>query len=117
MNKVNEVVSRFLVAQVEAGVDVVQVFDSWVGALGPGAYKRFVQPYTQRVFEAVKQTGTPSIHFGTGTARLLELMAQAGGDIITVDWRVNLHYAVAPIGYQRGIHATLTPPLLLTPCD
>ncbi len=68
MNKLTEVVSRYLVAQVEAGVDVVQVFDSWVGALGPGAYKRFVQPYTQRVFEAVKQTGTPSIHFGTGTA-------------------------------------------------
>lgn len=117
MNKLTEVVSRYLVAQVEAGVDVVQVFDSWVGALGPGAYKRFVQPYTQRVFEAVKQTGTPSIHFGTGTASLLELMAQAGGDIISVDWRVNLDDAWAQIGYERGIQGNLDPSLLLTSWD
>lgn len=117
MNKLTEVVSRYLVAQVEAGVDVVQLFDSWVGALGPGAYKRFVQPYTQRVFEAVKQTGTPSIHFGTGTASLLELMAQAGGDIISVDWRVNLDDAWARIGYERGIQGNLDPSLLLTSWD
>ena len=117
MNKLTEVVSRYLVAQVEAGVDVVQVFDSWVGALGPDAYKRFVQPYTQRVFEAVKQTGTPSIHFGTGTASLLELMAQAGGDIISVDWRVNLDDAWARIGYERGIQGNLDPSLLLTSWD
>jgi uroporphyrinogen decarboxylase len=117
MNKLTEVVSRYLVAQVEAGVDVVQVFDSWVGALGPGAYKRFVQPYTQRVFEAVKQTGTPSIHFGTGTASLLELMAQAGGDIISVDWRVNLDDAWTRIGYERGIQGNLDPSLLLTSWD
>ena len=117
MNKLTEVVSRYLVAQVEAGVDVVQLFDSWVGALGPGAYKRFVQPYSQRVFEAVKQTGTPSIHFGTGTASLLELMAQAGGDIISVDWRVNLDDAWARIGYERGIQGNLDPSLLLTSWD
>ncbi len=117
MNKLTEVVSRYLVAQVEAGVDVVQVFDSWVGALGPGAYKRFVQPYSQRVFEAVKQTGIPSIHFGTGTASLLELMAQAGGDIISVDWRVNLDDAWARIGYERGIQGNLDPSLLLTSWD
>lgn len=117
MNKLTEVVSRYLVAQVEAGVDVVQLFDSWVGGLGPGTYKRFVQPYSQRVFEAVKQTGTPSIHFGTGTASLLELMAQAGGDIISVDWRVNLDDAWARIGYERGIQGNLDPSLLLTSWD
>ncbi len=117
MDKLTEVVSRYLVAQVEAGVDVVQLFDSWVGGLGPGTYKRFVQPYSQRVFEAVKQTGTPSIHFGTGTASLLELMAQAGGDIISVDWRVNLDDAWARIGYERGIQGNLDPSLLLTSWD
>ena len=117
MNKLTGVVSGYLVAQVEAGVDVVQLFDSWVGALGPGAYKRFVQPYTQRVFETVKKTGTPSIHFGTGTASLLELMAQAGGDIISVDWRVNLDDAWARIGYERGIQGNLDPSLLLTSWD
>src|SRR3989440_2069506 len=88
MNKLTEVVSRYLVAQIKAGADVVQLFDSWVGALGPSVYKQFVQPYSRRIFQAVKQTGTPSIHFGTGTASLLELMTEAGGDVISVDWRV-----------------------------
>ncbi len=115
MNKLTEVVSRYLVAQIQAGVDVVQLFDSWVGALGPSAYKRFVQPYSKRIFEAVKQTGTPSIHFGTGTASLLELMAEAGGDVISIDWRVDLDSAWARIGYDRGIQGNLDPALLLTP--
>jgi uroporphyrinogen decarboxylase len=115
MDKLTEVVSRYLVAQIGAGVDVVQVFDSWVGALGPSVYKRFVQPYAQRIFAAVKQTGTPSIHFGTGTASLLELMVEAGGDIISVDWRVDLDDAWARIGYDHGIQGNLDPTLLLTP--
>jgi uroporphyrinogen decarboxylase len=115
MDKLTEVVSRYLVAQIGAGVDVVQLFDSWVGALGPSVYKRFVQPYSQRIFEAVKQTGTPSIHFGTGTASLLELMVEAGGDIISVDWRVDLDDAWARIGYDHGIQGNLDPTLLLTP--
>ena len=117
MNKLAEVVSRYLLAQSEAGVDVIQLFDSWVGALGPSTYKRFVQPYTQRIFEAVKKTGTPSIHFGTGTASLLELMAQTGGDIISVDWRMTLDDAWARIGYERGIQGNLDPTLLLTPWE
>ncbi len=115
MNKLTEVVSRYLVAQISAGVDVVQLFDSWVGALSPSVYKRFVQPYSQRIFEAVKRTGTPSIHFGTGTASLLESMAEAGGDIISIDWRMDLDTAWAHIGYDRGIQGNLDPALLLTP--
>ena len=114
MNKLTEVVSRYLVAQIKAGADVVQLFDSWVGALGPSVYKQFVQPYSRRIFQAVKQTGTPSIHFGTGTASLLELMTEAGGDVISVDWRVDLDDAWARIGYERGIQGNLDPTLLLT---
>jgi len=114
MNKLTEVVSRYLVAQIHAGVDVVQLFDSWVGALGPSAYRRYVQPYSRRIFAAVKQTGTPAIHFGTGTASLLELMAEAGGDIISVDWRVDLDEAWARIGYDHGIQGNLDPTILLT---
>ena len=114
MNKLTEVVSRYLVAQIKAGADAVQLFDSWVGALGPSVYKQFVQPYSRRIFQAVKQTGTPSIHFGTGTASLLELMTEAGGDIISVDWRVDLDDAWARIGYERGIQGNLDPTLLLT---
>lgn len=117
MEKLSEVVTRYLLAQIRAGVDVVQLFDSWVGALGPSAYARYVQPYTRRIFEAVRQTGTPAIHFGTGTASLLELMAQAGGDIISVDWRVELDDAWARIGFERGIQGNLDPTLLLAPWD
>jgi uroporphyrinogen decarboxylase len=117
MNKLTEVVIRYLVAQIDAGVDVVQLFDSWVGALGPSAYQHFVQPYTRKIFEAIGQTGTPSIHFGTGTASLLKLMAEAGGDIISVDWRVDLDEAWNCIGHDRGIQGNLDPTLLLTSWD
>ncbi len=114
MSKLTDVVTNYLVAQINAGVDVVQLLDSWVGALSPSVYRRFVLPYTQRIFEAVKQTGTPAIHFGTGAAALLELMTEAGGDIISVDWRVDLDEAWARIGYERGIQGNLDPTLLLT---
>src|SRR2546426_2301447 len=117
MDKLTEVVSRYLVAQIQAGVDVVQLFDSWVGVLGPSVYRQYVQPYSQRIFEAVKRAGAPSIHFGTGTASLLELMAEAGGDIISVDWRVELDEAWARIGYDRGIQGNLDPTRLLAPWE
>ncbi|MGH2494711.1 MAG: uroporphyrinogen decarboxylase [Ktedonobacteraceae bacterium] len=115
MEKLTEVVTRYLLAQIEAGVDVVQLFDSWVGALSPSVYRRFAQPYSQRILEAVKKTGAPSIHFGTGAASLLELMAEAGGDIISVDWRVDLDTAWERIGYERGIQGNLDPTMLLAP--
>jgi uroporphyrinogen decarboxylase len=114
MTKLADVVSDYLVAQIKAGADVVQLFDSWVGALSPSVYRRFVLPYTQRIFQTVKQTGTPAIHFGTGAAALLPLMAEAGGDVISVDWRVDLDQAWAQIGYDRGIQGNLDPTLMLT---
>lgn len=114
MTKLADVVSDYLVAQIKAGADVVQLFDSWVGALSPSVYRRFVLPYTQQIFRAVKQTGTPAIHFGTGTAALLPLMVEAGGDVISVDWRVDLDEAWAQIGYDRGIQGNLDPTMLLT---
>ena len=117
MEKVTEVVIRYLTAQVQAGVDVVQLFDSWVGILSPSVYRQYVQPYSQRIFEAVKQTGVPSIHFGTGTAALLDDMTEAGGDVISVDWRVDLDDAWERIGFERGIQGNLDPTLLLTSWD
>jgi len=114
MTKLADVVSDYLVAQIKAGADVVQLFDSWVGALSPSVYRRFVLPYTQQIFRAVKQTGTPAIHFGTGAAALLPLMVEAGGDVISVDWRVDLDEAWAQIGYDRGIQGNLDPTMLLT---
>ncbi|QBD79611.1 uroporphyrinogen decarboxylase [Ktedonosporobacter rubrisoli] len=114
MSKLADVVAHSLVAQVRAGADVVQVFDSWIGALNPHAYRRFVQPYMRRIFAAVKQTGAPAIHFGTGTAALLEAMAEAGGDIISIDWHVELDEAWARVGFERGVQGNLDPTLLLT---
>ncbi len=114
MTKLATVVSDYLLAQIKAGADVVQLFDSWVGALSPSVYRQFVLPYTQQIFRAVKQTGTPAIHFGTSTAALLPFMTEAGGDVISVDWRIDLDDAWAQIGYDHGIQGNLDPTLMLT---
>ncbi|HEX4206278.1 MAG TPA: uroporphyrinogen decarboxylase [Ktedonobacteraceae bacterium] len=114
MEKLTTVISGYLVAQVRAGVDVVQLFDSWVGSINPSTYRKFVLPYTQRIFAAVKQTGTPAIHFGTGTGALLDSMAEAGGDVLSIDWRMDLDTAWEQIGFERGIQGNLDPALMLT---
>jgi uroporphyrinogen decarboxylase len=96
-------------AQVEAGAQAVQVFDSWVGALDPDDYERFVLPAAQRLFAGLADLETPSIHFGVGTGELLGLMARAGGDVIGVDWRVPLDAAWDRIGRDRSIQGNLDP--------
>jgi uroporphyrinogen decarboxylase len=98
-------------AQIDAGAQAVQVFDSWVGCLSPEDYRRYVQPFTKQVFDSLKG-GVPKIHFGTGTATLIELMRDAGGDVIGVDWRIGLDDAWMRIGYDRGIQGNLDPILL-----
>jgi uroporphyrinogen decarboxylase len=114
MTKLTDVVIDYLLAQIRAGVDIVQLFDSWVGALSPSVYRRFVLPHSQRIFQVVKQAGVPAIHFGTGTAALMEVMLEAGGDLIGVDWRVDLDDAWARVGYDHGIQGNLDPTLMLT---
>jgi uroporphyrinogen decarboxylase len=114
MTKITSVVTNYLLAQIKAGADVVQLFDSWIGTLSPSIYKQFVQPYMQRIFEAVWRSNTPSIHFGTGTASLLDVMTEAGGDIISIDWRLDLDDAWKQIGYDHGIQGNLDPTLMLT---
>jgi uroporphyrinogen decarboxylase len=115
LGKLSDTVIVYLKAQIAAGAQVVQLFDSWVGALNPEDYKRYVQPHTARIFAAVAETGTPSIHFGTGNASLLELMANAGGDLMSVDWRVNLDDAWARIGHDKGIQGNLDGTRVLAP--
>ena len=88
MGRLSTMVSTYLVAQVDAGAEVVQLFDSWVGGLGPADYATFVQPHVRQIFDDL--AGVPTIHFGTGTAALLELMAAAGGDVIGIDHRQSL---------------------------
>ena len=112
--KLSSVVADYLVAQIEAGVDVVQVFDSWVGALDASDYREFALPHTRRIFEAVAKR-VPTIHFGTGTATILEELRDAGGDVIGVDWRIPIDQAWERIGEDHAVQGNLDPTLLLGP--
>jgi len=113
-DRLSTMVGDYLLAQIEAGVDAVQVFDSWVGMLSAADYREFVLPHTQRIFATIGQR-VPTIHFGTGTATLLELLREAGGDVIGVDWRIPLDDAWARIGSDRAVQGNLDPTLLLGP--
>jgi uroporphyrinogen decarboxylase len=112
MALISRAVVKYLNAQMAAGVQAVQLFDSWVGCLSPEDYRQFVLPHTQSVIRNLT-SGVPVIHFGTGTSSLLELMKTAGGDVIGVDWRVQLNEAWLRIGYDVGIMGNLDPVALL----
>ncbi len=115
MGKFCETITRYLIAQVKAGAQVVQLFDSWVGCLSPSDYLSFVLPHTQKIFGELRKNSIPSIHFGTGTAGLLHLMAEAGGDIIGVDWRIALDNAWQSVATGAGIQGNLDPVALMSP--
>jgi uroporphyrinogen decarboxylase len=117
MEKLCDTLIAFLKAQVKAGADVVQLFDSWVGCLSPSDYRRYVLPYSQRIFTELEREGIPSIHFGTATAGLLPLMAEAGGDVVGADWRVSLGTAWRAIGESRGIQGNLDPIAMFAPIE
>jgi uroporphyrinogen decarboxylase len=97
MSRIARALSKYLNAQIDAGAQAVQIFDSWVGALSPDDYREYVLPHTREVIQGIKP-GVPVIHFGTGTAGLLELMKEAGGDVIGLDWRVRLDEAWQRLG-------------------
>jgi uroporphyrinogen decarboxylase len=101
----------FLRAQIEAGAQVVQLFDSWAGSLSPDEYARFVLPTTQAVFAGIADLGVPTILFGVGTGELLSLMASAGSDVVGVDWRVPLQVARGRVGPDRAVQGNLDPAL------
>src|SRR5438067_642148 len=115
MARLSALVIDYLAAQVEAGAQVVQVFDSWVGCLSPMDYRRYVLPYMTRIFAELQRVAAPAIHFATGTAGILSLMREAGGDVIGLDWRVDLGDAWRVVGYDRAIQGNLDPALLLGP--
>jgi len=110
------IVGDYLNAQIDAGVNAVQVFDSWVGALNPADYREFVAPHTAQIFNAIAGR-VPTLHFGTGTSSLLEELRDAGGDVIGVDWRIPLDTAWARIGDAHAVQGNLDPTLLLGPAD
>jgi uroporphyrinogen decarboxylase len=113
-DKLATVVGDYLSAQIDAGVDAVQLFDSWVGALSPADYREFALPHTRRIFQAIEGR-VPTIHFGTGTATTLDLLREAGGDVIGADWRIPIDAAWERIGFDRAIQGNLDPTLLLGP--
>jgi uroporphyrinogen decarboxylase len=116
MTMLTEVTIAYLRAQVEAGAQMVQLFDSWAGALSVSAYEQMVLPYSRRILEAIGETGVPTIHFGTTTAHLLEAMARSGAGVISVDWRLPLDEAWGRIG-DRGIQGNLDPGVMLAPFE
>ena len=116
MERLSEVVSGYLNGQIAAGAQVVQLFDSWVGCLGPDDYREFVLPHTKRVI-ANLTPGVPVIHFGTDTATLLSLIREAGGNVIGLDWRVDLGEAWSHLGHEVGVQGNLDPMVLLAEPD
>ncbi len=112
MDKITEIIKRYLAAQVKAGVQAVQIFDSWVGCLGPEEYKEFVLPYTKRVIDSV--TEVPVINFSTNTSSYLDTIRSAGGDVISVDWRIPLDKAWSIIGHDVGIQGNIDPVILFS---
>jgi len=115
MEKLSVVLSNYLVAQIRAGAQVVQVFDSWVGALSPADYETFVLPYSQKVLQTAEALNVPVIHFGTNTTTLLPLMKRAGGSVLGLDWRLPLDDGWKIIGHDRAVQGNLDPALLFAP--
>jgi uroporphyrinogen decarboxylase len=111
----SEMMADYLIAQIEAGVDAVQLFDSWVGALNADDYREFIQPHTRAIFDRLAPYDVPTIHFGVGTGAILGELRAAGGQVIGADWRIPLDEAWARIGFDRAIQGNLDPTVLLAP--
>jgi uroporphyrinogen decarboxylase len=116
MEKLSEVLIRYLNAQIRSGAQALQIFDSWVGCLSPDDYEEYVLPYSKKVMDGVSKS-VPLIHFATSSSTLLELMKQAGGDVIGVDWRVDIDEAWERLGHDVAIQGNLDPVILLGPVD
>ena len=115
MSKLSDTLSRYLLAQVHAGAQAIQVFDSWVGCLGPADYRQYCLPHYSTLFRTLREGGVPTIHFGTSTADLLPLMREAGGDVMSIDWRTDLDDAWERIGQGCAIQGNLDPITLMAP--
>ena len=112
MQRLTRSILLYCNAQISAGAQAVQLFDSWVGCLGPADYRRYVLPYVRQIADELAP-GAPFIHFATGNPALLPLMAEAGGDVLGVDWRVGLGTAWQTVGYDRAVQGNLDPLVLL----
>ncbi|WP_431039336.1 uroporphyrinogen decarboxylase [Streptomyces sp. P6-2-1] len=112
LDRLADITTGFLKVQIEAGASAVQLFDSWVGALSPADYRRYVRPASAKVFAAVAEYGVPRIHFGVGTGELLRDLGEAGADVVGVDWRVPLDEAARRVGPGKALQGNLDPAVL-----
>jgi uroporphyrinogen decarboxylase len=117
MGALADIAIAFLQVQVDAGASAVQLFDSWVGVVSPADYRQAILPHTRRIFSALAGSGVPRIHFGVGTGELLGLLAEAGADVIGVDWRVPLDEAARRVPAGKALQGNLDPAVLLAPWD
>jgi uroporphyrinogen decarboxylase len=115
MGKIVDVLGPFAIMQVASGARAIQVFDSWVGALSPDDYVRYVAPYSRALIERIRSTGVPVIHFGTGASGFFKELHAAGGDVMGVDWRVNIDQAWMDISYRSAVQGNLDPAALFAP--
>lgn len=115
MEKLVGLIEGYLVAQVQAGAQALQLFDSWVGTLSPSDYRVYVLPYTRQVISSAQATGVPVIHFTTGTAGMLDLIKETGSNVISLDWRVDLDRAWQQLGEDVAVQGNLDPVALLAP--
>jgi uroporphyrinogen decarboxylase len=115
MGKLVDVLGPFALMQVGAGARAIQVFDSWAGALGPDDYVRYVAPYSRALIERIRSASVPVIHFGTGAAGFFKELHAAGGDVMGVDWRINIDQAWMDISYRSAIQGNMDPALLFAP--
>ena len=116
LRRLTTAVVGYLNAQIAVGADAVQLFDSWVGCLAPDDYRQFVLPHMRTLIDSITP-GVPVIHFGTGTGGLLQLMREGGGDVIGLDWRIDLDSGWRQIGYDVGVQGNLDPVVLFAPLD
>jgi len=116
MTKLTDITIQYLKGQIAAGADVVQLFDSWLGLLGPKEFGEFVLPYTSRIF-AELQGLAPTIHFSTGTVQLLAQIRDAGSDMVSVDWRLPIGEAWRRLDFRTGIQGNLDPSIILAPWE
>ena len=117
LDRLADITAAFLRVQLSAGASAVQLFDSWAGALAPADYRRHVMPASAKALGAVAGFGVPRIHFGVGTGELLALMAEAGADVVGVDWRIPLDEAARRVGPGKALQGNLDPAVLFAPWD
>lgn len=117
LEKFADVVTNYLLNQIRAGAQAIQLFDSWVGCLAPGDYEEYALPHVKRIIDRLKPEGLPIIYFGTGTSTILPLMKQAGSDVVGLDWHVELDEAWARLGYDVAVQGNLDPIVLYAPVE